>query len=287
MQTNLISGKKQRTLITRFTGLFLVFCIAFGTVSLTRAAPLIQSDGDGQEIFQQKCSPCHTIGGGPGVGPDLEGVTERRELTWLEGFISAPDEVIASGDPIATGLQADYNNVVMPNLGLSEDEVAAILEYLKDPGDLSNQPATTLPPGSADQGEKLFTGTEPLFNGGTSCLACHNVTGVAILGGGNLGPDLTQVYSRYGASGLQSALGTLPFPTMQGIFANKPLTTSEQADLYAFFQSTDAQTATTSTIIPLWFLIIGAVGAMALFAVMYIYWPRQRQSLAESLRERA
>lgn len=287
MRTNLFSGKEYEALITRSAGIFLVLCIVLGTVSLAEAAPLIQSDGGGQEIFQQKCSPCHTIGGGPGVGPDLEGVTERRELVWLEGFIAAPDEVIASGDPIATGLLVEYNNVAMPNLGLSEAEVAAIVEFLKNPGDLSNQPATTLPPGSADQGEKLFTGTAPLSNGGTSCFACHSVAGIDVLGGGNLGPDLTQVYSRYGASGLQAALVTLPFPTMQGIFAGKPLTEREQADLYAFFESTDGRTVTGSATVPLWFLIIGALGAIALFAVMYIQWPRQRQSLAESLRERA
>jgi cytochrome c peroxidase len=214
-------------------------------------------------------------------------VTERRELVWLEGFIAAPDEVIASGDPIATGLLAEYNNVTMPNLGLSEAEVAAIMEYLKDPGDLSNHSAITLPPGSADQGEKLFTGKEPLSNGGTSCFACHNVAGIDVLGGGNLGPDLTQVYSRYGASGLQAALVTLPFPTMQGVFAGKPLTEREQADLYAFFESTDGRAVTGTAMAPLWFLVIGTLGAIVLFAAMYIHWPRQRQSLAESLRERA
>ncbi|MCK5314947.1 MAG: c-type cytochrome [Anaerolineales bacterium] len=277
----------KRLLPIRLGGLFLACLIALAIGSLVQAAPLIQSNSDGQEIFEQKCVACHTIGGGQRVGPDLQDVTGRRDLAWLEGFIAAPDEVIASGDPIATELLAEYNNVVMPNLGLSAAELDALLVYLENPGDVSDQPAPSLPPGSSAQGENLFNGAQPLTNGGTSCLACHNVAGIAALGGGSLGPDLTHVYSRFGANGLQSALTTLPFPTMQGIFADKPLTESEQADLFAFFESADGQTATSTTTAPLWFMIIGGLGTLALFAVMFNFWPRQRQSLAENLREKA
>lgn len=28
---------------------------------------------EGEALFMEKCSPCHTIGGGKGVGPDLAG----------------------------------------------------------------------------------------------------------------------------------------------------------------------------------------------------------------------
>ena len=36
----------------------------------------------GEEIFQSKCSACHSIGGGRRVGPDLAGVMERRTKDW-------------------------------------------------------------------------------------------------------------------------------------------------------------------------------------------------------------
>lgn len=270
----------------RLGGLLLACIVALGMVSLVRATPLIQSVSDGQAIFEQKCVGCHTIGGGRQVGPDLKDVTQIRDMTWLRNFISEPDEMIASGDPIATQLLEEYNNIVMPNLGLSATEVEALLAYLENPSEVSSQPTISGTPGNVVKGQNLFTGAQPLANGGTTCIACHSVAGITALGGGSLGPDLTHIYTTYGADGLQSALITLPFPTMQGIFADKPLTESEQADLFAFFESADQQSAATSTPTVQWFLIIGGLGALALFGVMFAFWPRQRQSLAESLRAR-
>ena len=65
--------------------------------------------------------------------------------------------------------------------------------------------------------------------------------GVATLGGGALGPDLTQVYTRYTGQGLAAALASLPFPSMQSIYATRQLTPDEQADLLAFFAAADQQ----------------------------------------------
>jgi protein SCO1/2 len=93
-------------------------------------AKLMQGITNGQFLFNNGCSSCHTIGGGDKIGPDLAGVTQRRDRKWLEHFILVPDEVLAAGDPIATGLLAKYKGVVMPNLGLARDEVAGILEFI-------------------------------------------------------------------------------------------------------------------------------------------------------------
>jgi protein SCO1/2 len=86
---------------------------------------------NGQFLFDNGCRACHTIGEGDKVGPDLIGVTERRQRQWLERFILVPDEVIAAGDPIATQLLAKYKGVRMPNLGLARDETAQILAYIE------------------------------------------------------------------------------------------------------------------------------------------------------------
>lgn len=43
--------------------------------------------------------------------------------------------MIAEKDPIATALLAEYRNVMMPNLRLSQVDVAALLEFMRDESD--------------------------------------------------------------------------------------------------------------------------------------------------------
>ena len=85
-------------------------------------------------LFQNRCGACHTIGNGDRVGPDLAGVTTRRERGWLARYLKAPDRMLAEGDPIATALFAKYRNVPMPNLRLGDEDVAALIEYLETQG---------------------------------------------------------------------------------------------------------------------------------------------------------
>ena len=85
----------------------------------------------GQYLFAAKCAACHTIGGGDRVGPDLAGVTGARDRRWLEQYLATPDDVLARGDPIAQALFTKYNQVRMPNLGLKEGEVSALLGFLE------------------------------------------------------------------------------------------------------------------------------------------------------------
>ncbi len=84
----------------------------------------------GQEIFQSTCTACHTIGKGKLVGPDLAGVTSRRDESWLKRQIKEPDRLIAEKDPIAIQLLQEANNVPMVPLGLSDADVAAVIAYL-------------------------------------------------------------------------------------------------------------------------------------------------------------
>ncbi|MFA5701803.1 MAG: cytochrome c, partial [Desulfuromonas sp.] len=84
----------------------------------------------GKELFQAKCSPCHTIGGGRSVGPDLKGVTAIRDHAWLARFIPAPDHVLASGDQVANELLKEFGGLVMPDLGLTQTQVDELIAYL-------------------------------------------------------------------------------------------------------------------------------------------------------------
>jgi len=83
----------------------------------------------GQYLFAKECAACHTIGHGDKIGPDLAGVAGRRDPEWLARYIEEPDKVLASGDPIATGLQARYK-VAMPNLRVGDRDLAALMDFL-------------------------------------------------------------------------------------------------------------------------------------------------------------
>jgi protein SCO1 len=85
----------------------------------------------GQYVYQGRCSACHTIGLGDKVGPDLAGVTARRERAWLARYIGAPDEMLAAGDPVATALYEKYRKVRMPKLRFAPGEVDAVISYME------------------------------------------------------------------------------------------------------------------------------------------------------------
>jgi protein SCO1/2 len=73
--------------------------------SYTEAQPL--NVGGGEYLFASRCSACHSLGQGDKMGPDLLGVTARRERSWLLRYIQVPDQVLASGDPIAKALNRE------------------------------------------------------------------------------------------------------------------------------------------------------------------------------------
>lgn len=84
----------------------------------------------GQALFAKACATCHTVGKGRRIGPDLAGVTARRERDWLQRFIRAPAAMHAAEDPIAVQLAAEFPAVRMPNLQLSVADVSDVLTYL-------------------------------------------------------------------------------------------------------------------------------------------------------------
>jgi len=79
------------------------------------------------------CAACHTIGKGKLVGPDLKGVTERREEAWLIKFIQSSQTMIKSGDKIAVKLFEENNKIPMPDNPLTDAEVKELLKYIKNP----------------------------------------------------------------------------------------------------------------------------------------------------------
>jgi mono/diheme cytochrome c family protein len=251
--------------------LLVVLSLAAG-LGRVLAVPPSQSADEGEEIFQNACATCHTIGEGDLVGPDLKGVTTRRDRDWLTRWISAPDVMLDQGDPIATELLEQYNNVPMPNLGLSEAEVASLIAFLETQTDgaPSEQTPQVLEEGNPAAGKNLFTGANRLSNGGPSCRACHSSAGIGGLGGGTLGPDLTGAYAKFG-----DALITWPenVPPMDAIFSSKPLTSEEKADLLAFFESADVTQRSTEVI---WQLVgLATAGVLVFAGLAALVWRRR------------
>jgi protein SCO1/2 len=106
--------------------------------SYAEARPIVFERGEYQ--FQRQCAVCHTLGeGDKGKGPDLLGVTDRRNRAWLTRYILAPERMRAAGDPIATALFNKYKTVRMPNLALASGDVGDVIAYLESRGRISQE----------------------------------------------------------------------------------------------------------------------------------------------------
>ena len=96
----------------------------------------------GKLDFESKCLACHSIGQGPKLGPDLAGVTKRRNDAWLTRWLKEPDKMLET-DVDAKALLKEWNGIPMPNQSLSDAEVANYLKYFHW---ADAQPAGTMKP---------------------------------------------------------------------------------------------------------------------------------------------
>ncbi len=249
------------------------------------AAPPAQTPAEGQKIFQEKCVGCHTIGKGKLVGPDLQGITQKRAKAWLVQWITAPDKMLAAKDPIATQLVAEYNNLAMPNMALTDAQVASLIAYLEtqsggaapqptQPPQPQTQPAPAAVVGEPAAGKALFNGGQRFKNGGPPCMGCHSVGGIGALGGGALGPDLTGAYAKYnGDAGLTAFLNSAPTVTMNAVWARQPMTPQEQADLVAFLKQAAVTERPIDAVGQL--AVLAVAGMIVLLVIAQLYWRKR------------
>ncbi|MBC9794512.1 c-type cytochrome [Sinomicrobium weinanense] len=83
----------------------------------------------GEEAFKTKCTACHKVDQ-KFIGPDLQGIYERRSPEWVMNMMLNPD-VMQKEDPIAKALVEEYNGTLMLNQNLTEEEARAIAEFLR------------------------------------------------------------------------------------------------------------------------------------------------------------
>lgn len=262
--------------------------VALGTVLIVLAAtfnaasamPLLQADGEA--LFTSKgCNACHTIGGGDLVGPDLAGVTELRTQEWLTNWLIAPDQMLQT-DPDAKALLAQYNNVPMPNLGLTPAEAAALIAYLGGATAAPSGPAApALPAGDAASGKAYFVGDKRFEGGGPQCMSCHSAAGLGALGGGSLGPDLTTSGYVQSDAAFASFMGAPTTQTMGAIWSKTPLTKQEQADLYAFLSKAAVTQREPSALLQI--ALLSVVGAAALIVSANLYWSKRLKGVRQPM----
>jgi len=83
----------------------------------------------GEATFGTICMACH-MAEQRMIGPALKGVYERRSPEWVMNMILNPDGMLKE-DPIAKALLKEYNNAIMLNQNLSEEDARAVAEYLR------------------------------------------------------------------------------------------------------------------------------------------------------------
>lgn len=85
----------------------------------------------GKKMFDEKCASCHNIGGGAKVGPDLKGVIAKHPEAWLIKWIKSSQTLVKQKDPKALALVKKFNNIPMPDAGLTDSQIKEVMAYIK------------------------------------------------------------------------------------------------------------------------------------------------------------
>ncbi len=272
------------------SGVFDFFFFLF-LISIFLWANTLEAGPAPAEFFKDNCSSCHTIGEGELVGSDLKDIAKRRDKAWLGKFIVNAKGLFEAKDPIAIKLFKEPDDVVMPPFPeLDDEKVQALVDYIstESKGEKSSSassaasvtaspvdavPLASISQRDVDTGMALFTGRQPLANGGPACISCHELQSAPFPGGGNLAPDLTGVFNRLGKQkGLTSWLNSPPPNSgMAKLFKNTPLKSEEIFSLVAVFEEvTKREGVERKATLELIFSGLG-VGLSVLFC-FGIYW---------------
>jgi len=258
-------------MMARYLRFLWVVLLLLGALLATGTA-LAQEDGRG--IYEANCASCHQSdgSGAPGVFPPLAGNPAAADGEYVESVVRN-----GQAGPLE-GPGGPYDGEMPPFGHLSDAEIDAVIGFVAtlaahDPGatvTTVGQPTE----GDPQRGESLFRGSAAFAAGGPACGACHAAGDNTQMGGSGLGPDLTGVVARFGGRpGITATLLNPPFPTMQPLFGDDPLTEAEAADVAAYLETLDGRESPQG-IDALIFIGVGGLAILLVFTVVVFRRPR-------------
>ena len=129
-----------------------------------------------------------------------------------------------------------------------------------------------MPLGDAENGLALFMGKAHFEHEGPPCMGCHSVGENGILGGGAMGPNLTNATEVLDPTDILGVLinnGPIISPVMKPIYTDAPLTVQEQADLLAFLEGSVGQPEADREWLVLGISLVGSIFGAAVFGFIY------------------
>jgi mono/diheme cytochrome c family protein len=120
----------------------LLLSISF--ISVAQAVSTQPADiAAGKALFNANCKSCHRVDQKL-IGPALQGVTGRApSIQWLKDWIHNSAKVVASGEPYATALFAEYKGSQMTAFtSLTDEQIMNILAYVEAPVEQPKQEVT-------------------------------------------------------------------------------------------------------------------------------------------------
>ena len=126
---------------------FVLFSAAGHSQEIPTDAAVIK---EGESLFNANCKSCHAVKRKL-VGPALAGVEGRApSIKWIIEWVKNPAKVIASGDAYAVKIYEEYGKAQMTAFtGFKDDQVLAILAYVKAEAEKPEQIVAAAQPGVA------------------------------------------------------------------------------------------------------------------------------------------
>lgn len=266
--------------------------IGFAILLFLSFSPFLLLAQDGEATFKANCAACHSVGGGKLVGPDLSGVTKKRDKVWFSKFVKNSAQVINSGDADAIAISKEYNNMLMPPSTLPNADIESIYQFIETKSGGTSTPAIVVDylKDSKDEnirnGFKLFTGEKAFKNSGVSCISCHNVDQYG--SGGKLAKNLTISFNTLKTDGIKAMIASPAFPAMINSYKNNALTEEEIFNLTSFLRATATNKLpadiSKKASLRFNFFLYSSIGFLAFFIFfLLIYRTRKRGSVNDKI----